>query len=167
MISFRRVWWLIAAATAVLSLWSSPSVTLADVGLGSCSFAGSFSDTWPNVQCTDSIYHVFGVWPLVWVGVLLVAPSVVAAIATRWWVSWLAVVVFAGLSFYGLAHIMQIQWMLVAALPLTFISFLVAAAHTAVRLVSGPTWPTGSVALYDGSLDERAIATSAHLPRDD
>jgi len=166
MFSFRWMWWLIAATTATLSVWSIPSETLAYAGLGSCSKAGPFSAARPDVQCTASIYHVYGVWPLVWVGLFIVAPSVVAAAATSWWVSWMTVVAFAALSFYGLAHITQIQSMFAAAIPLTVISFLVAAVHTAVRLVSGPTRPSGSLALDAGGLDERATTPSAHLPRD-
>jgi len=138
MFSFRRLWWLIAAASAALTFWSSASETLSDGGLGACSKTGSFSDARPGVQCTDSIHQVYGVWPLVWVGLVVVAPLVVAAVATKWWVSWMTVVAFAAISFYGLAHITQIEWMFASAIPLALISLFVAVTHTAVRFIGRP-----------------------------
>lgn len=73
---------------------------MAEVSL-SCSKIGE-SQSW--FRCEDRLVDVLGIWPLVGLGLLLVLPPVVAALAMRRWVSWLIVAVLVGVAIAGLAN---------------------------------------------------------------
>ncbi|TJZ81105.1 ABC transporter permease [Rhodococcus oryzae] len=100
---------------------------MADVSL-SCSKSGELylGGGRYSLQCDDSIVHVLGVRPLVWLGLLLVTPPVVAALAMQRWVSWLAVAVLVGLSIVGLAN-WSSHWMaLLFAAPMAALGLVAA-----------------------------------------
>ena len=72
-----------------------------------------------SFRCDDRIIHVLGVLPLIGLGLLLATPPVVAALAVRKWVSWLAVAALVGLSIAGLANWTSFWGSLLFAIPLT------------------------------------------------
>ncbi|MGW6035368.1 hypothetical protein ACWFOS_17090 [Gordonia terrae] len=53
-------------------------------------------------QCEDPVYRALGLWPLLWVGCVVMIPPAIAAIALRPEVSWICVVVLAVLATIGL-----------------------------------------------------------------
>jgi hypothetical protein len=81
------------------------------------------------------VVRELGVWPLVWLGVLLAGPLALAAVAMRRSVSWLVVAAFAILSFVGLANWANFWGALLVAIPLTVIVFVVAGVQ---HIVSKP-----------------------------
>ncbi|WP_206510611.1 ABC transporter permease [Rhodococcus sp. BGS-1C] len=95
---WRAVWWALVVVAVAVTASVGTSWSMADVSL-SCSKIGESGSFY---QCDDRAVHVLGVWPLIGVGLLLAAPLVVAALAMRKWVSWVAVAAFLGLSFAGL-----------------------------------------------------------------
>lgn len=82
------------------TVWVGISWSMAEVSL-SCSKIGE-SQSW--FRCEDRLVDVLGIWPLVGLGLLLVLPPVVAALAMRRWVSWLIVAVLVGVAIAGLAN---------------------------------------------------------------
>lgn len=113
----------------------------------SCSKTGVFDDGQTSVQCDDSMVQVFGVWPLVLLGLLLVIPPVMAAMAMRWWVSWLVVAAFVGLLFVGLLNWTSFWGLLLIAVPLAVVGFLVAVVQLIAHLVDArPKHRTAPVA---------------------
>lgn len=123
-------------AVEPVSLWSL-----------SCSKGGVLYEpgTRSEATCNDSMVHALGAGPLVRLGLLLAAPPVVAALAMRWWVSWLAVIALAGLSFAGLANWASF-WLLsvLAGAPMTLVALIIAAAHLGVKArLDSPISPTG------------------------
>ncbi|MCX5042417.1 ABC transporter permease [Aldersonia sp. NBC_00410] len=122
----RAVWWALAAVAVALTVWDGSS-PISDVDM-SCRKTGVLDlDGAPaSAQCDDSIVHVVGVWPLVWLGLLVAIPPVVAALAMRRWVSWLAVAALAGLAFVGMGNWSTFWGLLLKAVPLTAIAVIVA-----------------------------------------
>ncbi|MFD1813951.1 ABC transporter permease [Rhodococcus gannanensis] len=115
----RAVWWASVVAALAITLWvgNSPMV---DVSM-SCSKSGELyldDGRTSSFQCDDSITRVLGIWPLVGLGVLLTTPPLVAALAKRQWVSWLAVVLLVGLSVAGIVNWASYWRVLLFAVPL-------------------------------------------------
>ncbi|AOD23272.1 ABC transporter permease [Rhodococcus sp. p52] len=96
----RAVWWVSALVALAFTVWVGISWSMAEVSL-SCSKIGE-SQSW--FRCEDRLVDVLGIWPLVGLGLLLVLPPVVAALAMRRWVSWLIVAVLVGVAIAGLAN---------------------------------------------------------------
>ena len=145
MFAFRLVWWVLAVAAVGLAAWAGGS-PVSGMSL-SCSKTGVFDDGQTSVQCDDSMVQVFGVWPLVLLGLLLVIPPVMAAMAMRWWVSWLVVAAFVGLLFVGLLNWTSFWGLLLIAVPLAVVGFLVAVVQLIAHLVDArPKHRTAPVA---------------------
>ncbi|MFX1760901.1 ABC transporter permease [Rhodococcus sp. As11] len=96
----RAVWWVSALVALAFTVWVGISWSMAEVSL-SCSKIGE-SQSW--FRCEDRLVDVLGIRPLVGLGLLLVLPPVVAALAMRRWVSWLIVAVLVGVAIAGLAN---------------------------------------------------------------
>lgn len=92
----------------------------------SCSkFGELYLDDRPHsFQCDDSIIHVLGTWPLISLGLLLTMPPVVAALAMRKWVSWLAVAALVGFSIAGIANWASHWRTLLFAIPLAALGWI-------------------------------------------
>ena len=88
------MWWALAVVAVAVTASDGTSMAMGDMSL-SCSKIGEGGSFY---QCDDRAIDVLGVWPLVWVVLLLAAPLVVAALAMREWVSWVAVAALVGLS---------------------------------------------------------------------
>lgn len=98
---------------------------MAEVSL-SCSKIGE-SQSW--FRCEDRLVDVLGIWPLVGLGLLLVLPPVVAALAMRRWVSWLVVAVLVGVAIAGLANWTSLWGSLLFAVLLAALGAVAAALH--------------------------------------
>ncbi|UTM40133.1 ABC transporter permease (plasmid) [Rhodococcus pyridinivorans] len=96
----RAVWWASVLVALAFTVWVGISWSMAEVSL-SCSKIGE-SQSW--FRCEDRLVDVLGIWPLVGLGLLLVLPPVVAALAMRRRVSWLVVAVLVGVAIAGLAN---------------------------------------------------------------
>ncbi|MBS3695695.1 ABC transporter permease [Rhodococcus qingshengii] len=101
---------------------------MAEVSLG-CSKTG---ESGSSFRCDDHIVHVLGVWPVICLGLLLASPPVVAALAMRKWVSWLAVAALVGLSIAGLANWSSFWGSLLFAVPLAALGLVAAATQKAI-----------------------------------
>jgi hypothetical protein len=130
----RAVWWGMALAAVVFTVWSSMS-PISGVSL-SCSKSGELGldGGQASLHCEDSIVHVLGVWPLVQLGLLLAVPPVVAALAMRCWVSWLVVATFFVLTFVAIANWASFWILLGFAVPMALVGMVVAT----VQGVSSP-----------------------------
>ncbi|QCB52642.1 ABC transporter permease [Rhodococcus sp. PAMC28707] len=98
---------------------------MSDVSL-ECSKIGESRSSY---RCEDRIVDVIGVWPVVGLGLLLTAPPLVAAVAMRQWVSWLAVAILVGVSIIGLINWSSYWGELLSAVPLVVLGSVAAALH--------------------------------------
>ena len=105
------------------TLWTTAEVSLA------CSKTGESGSA---VRCDDRIIDVQGIWPLIGLGLLLATPPVVAALAMRKWVSWLAVAALVGLSVAGLANWASFWGSLLFAAPLAALGSVAAVMQKAI-----------------------------------
>lgn len=90
---------MLTALAVVLMVWTGSwpmlQVTPCEIG--------DFDETVQSAnQCEGSVYRTLGLWPLLWVGFVVMIPPAVAAIALRPVVSWICVVVLAVLTTIGL-----------------------------------------------------------------
>lgn len=132
----RSAWWVLAVAAVALTAWNATSLTMFDMSM-SCSKIGEGS----SYQCSDRAIDVLGVWPLVGVGLTLASPPVVAAIALRKWVSWLAVAVLVSLFVAGVLRITADSYtrLFIFALPMAVLGSIIAAfQRTVPRPTVGP-----------------------------
>jgi hypothetical protein len=109
---------------------------MAEVSLA-CSKTG---ESGSSFRCDDHIVHVLGAWPLIGLGLLLATPPVVAALAMRKWVSWLAVAALVGLSIAGLANWSSFWGSLLFAVPLAALGLVAAAACGRASRQTCPSW---------------------------
>lgn len=107
------------------TVWVGASWTMAEVSLG-CSKTG---ESGSSFRCDAHIVDVLGAWPLIGLGLLLASPPVVAALAMRKWVSWLAVAALVGLSIAGLANWSSFWGSLLFAVPLAALGLVAAATQ--------------------------------------
>lgn len=120
----RAAWWVLAVIALAFSIWFTVTGTMADVDLGCAKVAegGAASD------CGDRVTDVLGIWPPVWLGISLVAPSAVAAAAGRVWISSAATVALLAAGIVGLANWTGFWGTLLVALPLAalgaFVTFI-------------------------------------------
>ncbi|WP_458683338.1 ABC transporter permease [Prescottella equi] len=110
------------------TVWVGTSWTMGEVSLA-CSKIG---ESGSSFRCDDRIIHVLGVWPLIGLGLLLATPPVVAALAMRKWVSWLAVAALVGLSIAGLANWDSYWGGLMFAVPLAALGSVATALQKAI-----------------------------------
>jgi hypothetical protein len=129
----RQVWWGLALAAVVATIWTAAS-PVSDVSL-SCSKTGELGlDGSPSGwKCDDSIVDVLGVWPLIQLGQLLAIPPAVAAIAMRRWVSWLVVALFVVLVFVGIANWSSFWASLLLAVPMAVVGLCVATVQHLIQ----------------------------------
>jgi hypothetical protein len=129
----RAVWWVLAVVALGFAAWIGVQ-PMATVSL-SCAKGGELylSGGRSSLQCDDSIVHVLGVWSLVCVGLLLVTPPAVAALAMRGWVSWLVVAALVGWSFVGLANWSSYWMALLFAAPMAALGSVAATIQQATR----------------------------------
>ena len=119
----RALWWVLSIAAVVLSLWVWTSWTMFDISTG-CSKSGEGDGEY---DCADKVVDVVGSWPVLGFGLLMTAPPTMAALVRRRWVSWLAVLILAGISVIGLASWDGFWGALLYAIPLTTVGALAAA----------------------------------------
>lgn len=113
-----------AAVTVAIAVSAGDS-PVSSVSL-SCRKVGELHDDAPvHLQCDDPLIHWVGVWPFVWLGLLLAAPLVVAALAMRVWVSWMAVNALAILSIVGLINWTGFWGQLLYAVPLAIAALVI------------------------------------------
>lgn len=124
----RAVWWISVGAALAFTVWVWATWTMAEVSLA-CSKTG---ESGSSFRCDDRIIRVLGVWPLIGLGLLLATPLVVAALAMRKWVSWLAVAALVGLSIAGLANWSSFWGSLLFAVPLAALGLVAAATQKAI-----------------------------------
>ncbi|SNT00053.1 ABC transporter permease [Rhodococcoides kyotonense] len=117
MVVVRTVWLLLAVAGVASAVMAADSPMMT-VSL-SCSKIGELSAE--GATCDDRIIDVLGVQPLLILGASLAAPPLVAALAMRRWVSWLAVVALLALAFIGLANWTGFWRELLVALPMALV----------------------------------------------
>lgn len=124
----RAVWWVLAAAAVLVTVWSAHSLTMFDMSTA-CSKIGESS----FYRCGDRAVDVLGVWPLVGVGAVLAAPPAAAAVAMRKSVSWFAVAALAALFVVGVLRITHDSYsnQFLFALPLAVVGAITAAFQTA------------------------------------
>lgn len=89
---------------------------------------GDFDETVRSAtQCENSVYRELGVWPLLWVGCVVMIPPAIAAIALRPAASWVCVVVLAVLATIGLMSWSTIWGALLLSAPVLLVPALVLA----------------------------------------
>ena len=115
-------------AALAFTMWVGTLWTTAEVSLA-CSKTGESGSA---VRCDDRIIDVQGIWPLIGLGLLLATPPVVAALAMRKWVSWLAVAALVGLSVAGLANWASFWGSLLFAVPLAALGSVAAVLQKAL-----------------------------------
>lgn len=120
----RSVWWASAVAALAIAAWVGTS-PMADVSM-SCSKSGELylDASRSSFECDDSIIRVLGIRPLAGLGLLLMTPPLVAALAMRQWVSWLAVAALVGLSIVGIANWASYWRTLLFAIPLVVLAWI-------------------------------------------
>ncbi|PVY30546.1 ABC transporter permease [Williamsia muralis] len=126
MLALRAVWWSLALAAVIFTIWTAMSPA-EGVSL-SCSKSGELGldGSQAALQCDDSILRVFGSWPLVQLGLMLAVPPAVAALAMKRWVSWLVVLTFGVLAFIAIANWASFWILLGFAVPMAAVGLLVA-----------------------------------------
>ncbi|MCZ4553136.1 ABC transporter permease [Gordonia rubripertincta] len=131
--ALRIVWWGLAAAAVVFTVWTAMSPA-GGVSL-SCSKSGQLDleGSRAALQCDDSVLRVVGVWPLVQLGQLLAIPPAVAALVMKRWVSWLVVATFVVLTFIAVANWSSFWVSLGFAVPMFAIGLLAASAQHIVQ----------------------------------
>ncbi|MGW6376361.1 ABC transporter permease [Rhodococcus sp. NPDC055112] len=147
----RAAWWALAVAALGFTAWVG-TLPMADLSL-SCAKTGELylDGGRSSLHCDDSIVHVLGVWPLVCLGLLLVTPTVVAALAMRGWVSWLAVAALVGLSIVGLANWSSHWIALLFAAPMAALGLITATVQQVARRRRKPgDGSTATVSLLSG-----------------
>ncbi len=122
------MWWLLTVAAVAFTVLLFTDSTVADISL-SCRKTGVYDDPPSTVRCGDSMVSLVGAWPLISLGLLLVTPPTVAALAMRRWVSWTMVAALLGLSFAGLAQWASLWGQLLVAIPMAVVAFAVAVVH--------------------------------------
>lgn len=122
----RTIWWALAVAVLPFTVWNAMSLRMFDVSM-SCAKIGESG----SYECGDRAIDVLGVWPLIALGLLLATPPLVAAIAMRKSVSWLAVTVLIGLSIAGVLLVPRSSYwsLLVFALPMAALATIAAACQ--------------------------------------
>lgn len=125
----RAAWLILAGIAVVFTAWFAATATMADIDLGCAKVA----ETGAAYECDDRIISVLGVWPLIWLGVLLTTPPVVAAIAGRVWVSCVSVAALVAVAIVGLANWTDLWGTLLFAFPLALLGAVVTAVHQARR----------------------------------
>ncbi len=130
----RAVWWVSVGAALAFTVWVGTSWTMAEVSLA-CSKTG---ESGSSFRCDDRIIHVLGVWPLIGLGLLLSTPPVVAALAMRKWVSWLAVAALVGLSIAGLVNWTSFWGSLLFAVPLAALGLVATVMQKAIPRLGTP-----------------------------
>ena len=117
----RAAWWVLAVIALAFSIWFAVTRTMADVDLGCAKVAEGGA----AFECGDRITDVLGIWPPVWLGISLVAPS---AVAGRVWASGAATVALIVAGIVGLANWTGFWGTLLVALPLAalgaFVTFI-------------------------------------------
>ena len=117
----RAAWWVLAVIALAFSIWFAVTGTMADVDLGCAKVAEGGA----AFECGDRITDVLGIWPPVWLGISLVAPS---AVAGRVWASGAATVALIVAGIVGLANWTGFWGTLLVALPLAalgaFVTFI-------------------------------------------
>lgn len=126
-----RVFWLIMTVVAVGYAISCAWVPVSEVSMG-CSKIGEFGgDT--NVQCSDPIVEVFGVWRLALLGVLLSVPPLIGAVSRRRSMWWGTIVALVAVGSTGLFMWTSFWVLLLVAFPLAAVGALVVAVDGAVQ----------------------------------
>lgn len=122
----RAAWLLLGLLAAAGAVWVA-GLPVSDISM-SCRKAGElWLDGAPlGADCSDSIVSVIGYGPPVGLGLLLAAPPLLAAVAMRRWVSWLAVVLLLILTFVGLTHWSDFWGHLMGAFPLAAAALVLA-----------------------------------------
>lgn len=128
----RGLWWALAALAAALML-SAGNSSIMSASLSCAKVGEIYNDDAPaHLQCNDPLIEWVGVWPFVWLGLLLVTPPVVAALVMRLWVSWMAVAALGVLSIVGLINWTGIVWgRLLYAVPLAIAALVIATVQYA------------------------------------
>lgn len=129
----RAAWWALAAIAVAFTAWFGATASMADISL-ECAKVG---ETAGEYRCGDRISAVLGVWPLVWLGLLLATPPAVAALAGRVWVSLLAVTALVVLAIIGLASWDHYWGTLLFAFPLAVLGAVVTAVQQMRRRPRG------------------------------
>jgi hypothetical protein len=121
----------VLAVAYVVYVGSSP---MSSILSSSCGVEGAlpFGRVAGSEWCDESVIHVRGVWPLLWLGLLLAGPLALAARALHRAVSWTAVAVFTGLAFIGLANWSNFWGVLLIGFPLAVIALIVAGVQHVV-----------------------------------
>lgn len=100
-----RAAWIALALLGVASMVSR-AFSEARNGAVSCGKTGELyiDGVRSDAECTDTYVSVFGIWPLVQLGLLLVAPAIVAACAMRARVSVAVTVAYGALVVFGVVN---------------------------------------------------------------
>lgn len=118
----------------MVAVASTATVGATDLGCSKTNSTGH-----EGFSCGDPVTDLVGWWPFVVMGLLLAGPPVVAAIARRPWVSWLAVAVLACAGAWGVGHWPEVWITLVLGLPLAILGAVVAVAHSVAGRVGRPS----------------------------
>ncbi|WP_341257591.1 MULTISPECIES: hypothetical protein [Gordonia] len=100
-----RAAWIMLALLGVASIVAR-AFSEARNGAVSCGKTGEvyIDGVRSDADCTDTYVSVFGIWPLVQLGLLLVAPAIVAACVLRAWVSVAATATYGALTVIGVVN---------------------------------------------------------------
>ncbi|MFT3661115.1 MAG: hypothetical protein QM809_06860 [Gordonia sp. (in: high G+C Gram-positive bacteria)] len=135
--SVRVSWIVLAGSALVYTVWTAFGPASAG-SLGCRQGEGPMPSYAPTgATCESPLYHVFGIWPALEIGLILVAPPLIAALAMRTWVSWLTVVGLGVIAFLGLAHWAEFWGTLLFAIPMLIVALFVTGFQTMFRFSGG------------------------------